>query len=264
MQLKILHNKARIEIFLRTDPFLHIYSIGDLDEFFWNHTVWYAAEEAGKITALLLLFTGLSTPTLLALSGDITPLKALLGSTIHLMPAKFYTHLSPGAEEVLDSRGVLLSHGKHNKMGLLCQEKLPSTSSSKITKLDTTDLELVLDLYKVAYPGNWFEARMLETGKYMGLWDKDKLVAIAGVHVFSPVYKVAALGNITTHPDYRNRGLGTELTAALCRDLLNDVNIIGLNVGSENGAAISAYRKLGFEITHTYCEYTFDSLLPKT
>jgi predicted GNAT family acetyltransferase len=96
---------------------------------------------------------------------------------------------------------------------------------------------------------------MLETGQYVGIWEDGELVSVAGIHVYSPVYKIAALGNITTHPAKRGQGLGTIVTAGLCKRLLNTVDAIGLNVRSDNNPAIKAYEKIGFEVVATYHEW---------
>ena len=62
-------------------------------------------------------------------------------------------------------------------------------------------------------------------------------------------------GNIATHPAHRGRGLGTKVTAALCKRLLLTVDAIGLNVRTGNVPAIRAYEKLGFETLTTYNEF---------
>ncbi|MCP4139843.1 MAG: hypothetical protein GY755_06055 [Chloroflexi bacterium] len=51
-----LHDKERIEGFLRKDVYLHIYSLGDLDRFFWPYTTWYGYEEDGNIEAIALVY----------------------------------------------------------------------------------------------------------------------------------------------------------------------------------------------------------------
>jgi ribosomal protein S18 acetylase RimI-like enzyme len=79
------------------------------------------------------------------------------------------------------------------------------------------------------------------------------------VHVYSARYRVAALGNITTHPGLRGRGLATAASARLCRELVQaGVDCIGLNVKADNTAALSCYRKLGFERVAEYGEYTLE------
>jgi predicted GNAT family acetyltransferase len=60
---------------------------------------------------------------------------------------------------------------------------------------------------------------MLETGQYLGAFEGGAIVAVAGVHVYSERYGGAALGNVTTHPRHRGRGLGAAVTAALCKSL---------------------------------------------
>jgi predicted GNAT family acetyltransferase len=95
---------------------------------------------------------------------------------------------------------------------------------------------------------------MLGTGQYFGLVSNGRLAAISGIHVFSPIYRVAALGNIATHPDDRGKGFGTGVTRRLCLELLKQVEHVGLNVKADNVAAISCYEKLGFEIHCTYEE----------
>ena len=89
---------------------------------------------------------------------------------------------------------------------------------------------------------------------YFGIRNDTMLLSIAGVHVYSKKYRVAALGNIATHPEHRGKGYGTAVTARLCRELLEHVDTIGLNVGVDNTAAIKCYKKLGFEFTAVYNE----------
>lgn len=61
---------------------------------------------------------------------------------------------------------------------------------------------------------------MIETGHYLGAFEGEEVVAIAGVHVYSERHRVAALGNVATHPRRRGQGLATAVTAALFRQLL--------------------------------------------
>src|SRR5262249_14112428 len=123
-----------------------------------------------------------------------------------------------------------------------------------IRTLGTPDLPAILELYRQAYAGNWFDARMLETGQYLGAYASDELIAVAGVHAYSERYRVAALGNVATHPRRRGQGLGTAVTAALCRRLLERVDLVGLNVDADNLAALRCYEKLGFEQRAPYEE----------
>jgi ribosomal protein S18 acetylase RimI-like enzyme len=73
--------------------------------------------------------------------------------------------------------------------------------------------------------------------------------------VYSPVERVASLGNIATRGDARSRGHARRVTAALCRRLRDEIDIIGLNVRADNAAAIACYRAVGFEERHAYKEW---------
>ena len=249
-----LHDKDRIEGFLRRNVYLHIYSIGDLDDFFFPDTAWYGWEEGSNILAIALLYTGSADPTLLALSEQQDIMSELVQLIFPVLPERFYAHLSPVVVEVVKQQCKIKSYGKHYKMGLKNKMLLADVDCSQVFGLTENDLDEMLGLYKNSYPGNWFNARMLQTKQYFGLRIKDQLISVAGVHVYSKKYKVAALGNIVTHPDYRGRGFGKTVTAKLCQSLFEHVDNIGLNVKADNVAAVALYEKLGFEIISTYYE----------
>jgi predicted GNAT family acetyltransferase len=250
-----LHDKDQIEGFLRSNIYLHIYSIGDLDDFFWPDTAWYGWEQDGEIQAVALLYTASGDPTLLALSEQQKVMWELLQSIFSVLPERFYAHLSPAVAEAVERQCKIKSYGKHYKMGLENKMLLDDVDCSQVIRLTENDLDEMLGLYKKSYPGNWFNARMLQTKQYFGLRIKDQLISVAGVHVYSEKYKVAALGNIVTHPDYRGRGFGKAVTAKLCQSLFEHVDNIGLNVKADNIAAVALYEKLGFEIASPYYEF---------
>jgi predicted GNAT family acetyltransferase len=96
---------------------------------------------------------------------------------------------------------------------------------------------------------------MLETREYFGIRDDDRLVSVAGIHVYSRRYRVAALGNIVTRHECRGKGYGTQVTTALCKSLWEKEIRIGLNVRADNTPAITCYSNIGFRITAPYEEY---------
>ena len=96
---------------------------------------------------------------------------------------------------------------------------------------------------------------MLETGRYVGIRRDGELACVAGIHVWSPTWGVAALGNVATLPALRGTGLATAACARLCRVLLDDgIDVISLNVRRDNAGAIRAYEKLGFAHAADYVE----------
>lgn len=252
--LAVVTEKPRIEAFLRRDPFLHLYALGDLDDFFWRATRWFAWEEEGRIEALFLLYGGAGLPVLLALERENVAAAVRLAEALSgELPDRFYAHLSAGMAEPLRAAFDLVSHGVHWKMGLRREDLAgDAEAGGDVTVLGPADRAAVEAFYREAYPGNWFDPRMLETGQYLGGLDGGRLVAVAGIHVYSATYRVAALGNIATHPACRGRGWARRLTAALCRRLFETVDLVGLNVHAENRAAIACYTRCGFQF---HCEY---------
>lgn len=250
-----LNDKEEIKSFLEQDPFLHIYSIGDLDDFFWEFTTWYGFRNKMELEAIVMVYAGPQLPTVLALSGNHSVMAELLTSMQHLLPERFYAHLSPGLETVLSRTFDLESEAAHHKMALIDNEAAQSVNTSEVVHLTPDDLPALLALYDDSYPGNWFDPRMIGTNQYFGIRDGQQLISAAGIHVFSPVYKVAALGNIVTRPEYRNNGFGTRVTSALCKSLLLTDVRIGLNVQADNNVAIASYKHLGFQIVAPYNEF---------
>ncbi len=255
-----LHDKAEIEAYLRSFPHYNYYHLGDLDDFFWPHTCWFASKAGSQITALALLYTAPDPAVLLAiLNENERELRALLESLEHLLPKRFYAHFSPGLESIFAPTHSLEHHGEHYQMTLTQPEALNAIDSGAAVPLGRQNLAQIEALYQAAYPGNWFDARMLETGQYVGIFSPTgALVCVAGVHVYSPRYRVAALGNITTHPDHRGQGLATAATAGLCLRLREHIDVIGLNVRTDNAPAIQAYRKIGFTVSTTYHEWMLE------
>ena len=253
-------DKNRIYEYLKQDSNLHIYEIGDLDDFFFEHTSWWALIDKNKICSLALLYQSPELPTLLLLNTNVQLSQELIQNLLPKLPHRFYSHLSPDLESAFPKNFVLDHHGLHLKMVLKRRDLLINVDAQGVVKLDDSNLDDILELYEISYPGNWFDRRMLDTGMYYGLYFDNDLVSIAGIHVYSPQYKVASLGNITTHPDHRGKGNASKVTTALCLSLLKKVNVIGLNVSAQNTAAISCYRKLGFEKYSTYNEYMVESL----
>jgi ribosomal protein S18 acetylase RimI-like enzyme len=257
MKAVCIHDQDKIAAFLRRHPFLHLYSLGDLDDFFWHYTTWYAFTQNEDMKQLALLYTGTSLPVLLGLTEEPTDLmKDLVRSIIYLLPRHFYAHLSRDVATVLADDYEIRTHGLHYKMALTNLVNLNAFDTSDVIPLSVANKSELEEFYRVSYPGNWFEPRMLETGYYYGIRRKEALVSVAGVHIYSQSYKVAALGNIATHPLFRGQGLAGIVCAKLCQELSQTVDYIGLNVKADNSKAIACYTKLGFECIATYEEYS--------
>jgi len=250
-------DRGALETYLRCYSHLNYYPLGDLDDFFWPDTRWYVSKTGENIQAVVLLYKGADPVVLLAiLNENRKPLTGLLEALVPGLPDTVYAHLSPGLEQVFQTRYDLDHHGEHYKMTLTDPTALDKIEISEVIPLKVRDQSRLEALYASAYPGNWFNPRMLETGQYTGIQDDaGRLLSAGGIHVYSPAYRVAALGNITTLPEARGHGLATAVTAGLCKQLLKTVDLIGLNVRTDNLAAIRSYQKTGFEVVGIYNEW---------
>jgi predicted GNAT family acetyltransferase len=81
-----------------------------------------------------------------------------------------------------------------------------------------------------------------------------QLVSVAGVHICSPAFRVAVLGNVATHPDHRGPGHARTAVRSLCAGIRRQVDHIGLNVKADNVSAIRCYEALGFDVIGRYEE----------
>jgi len=255
MRVISVHEKCLLERFLRKNVYLHLYSLGDLDDFFWPYTMWFGFGNGTELDAVALLYTGSAVPTVLALSEETERIRELLESVEPRLPSRFYAHLSPGLESSFDGAYEVEAHGPHYKMGLRGTAGTRPLDCAGVYRLGREDLDDMLSLYEESYPGNCFDPRMLDTNQYFGFRGGPRLVSVAGIHVYSPECRVASLGNIATLPSCRGRGYATKVTAAVCQSLEKDVEHIGLNVKADNQPAISCYRGLGFEIMASYGEF---------
>ncbi|WP_410809217.1 GNAT family N-acetyltransferase [Micromonospora sp. 067-2] len=252
MPVRAEHDRAVLADLLGRDPVLHAYQLGDLDDFFWPYTSWFRRGDQ-----VALLYHGVDPPTLLAFAApaDSVALAALLTEVAPVLPARLYAHLSPGLADALAGSFRLEFGGVHHRMALTDPARLEVVRPAGVV-LGAVDLPQVRRLYALAYPENWFDERMLDTGQYLGVRAGGELAAVAGVHVWSPVYRVAALGNVTTHPRWRGRGLGAAVVAALCARLRETVAHVALNVKADNTAAVRLYERVGFTRVADYGEYT--------
>ncbi len=255
MGLVRVRDKGYLERYLRSDALLHLYSLGDLDEFFWPHTAWYGWTSGGELQAVILQYSGMDPPTVLAFGEPDGPLAELMRGAVAWLPRQFYAHLSPGLEQQLAPEYNADARGQFLRYGLLDDGPIQGIDAAGTFRLLPDDLAELQAFYARAYPDNWFDPRMLETGQYYGLRRGGELVAAAGIHVYSPAYGVAALGNVATATASRRSGAARKVTARLCRELGRELGTIGLNVSADNKGARALYESLGFSIVAEYGEF---------
>lgn len=245
MPLTCLHDRDALERYFQHDPLLHLYSLGDLDPRFWPYTAWFGRLD-GEV---VLLYLGLALPTVQVFATwDAGAMATLLRELLPVLPPRFHAHLGPPhLEEVLREQRSFSPYGLSLRMRLARPQAVDGEDPPGLVVLTPQDEPRVRALLDTAYPANFFESTMLGSALYLGIQEEDQLVAVAGLHVMSERYRAAAVGNVATHPDRRGRGLGRQVTAALCRRLLaRGVVHVGLNVREANHGARALYQGLGF------------------
>ncbi len=252
-----LRDRDVIASFCRRRPAVHAYELGDLDDFFWPHTRWLGWQPGGRLEQLALLYDEPDPPVLLAFAEEPGHgMVDLLRSVAADLPGRLYAHLSPTLVDALSPVVVPSAEPvPHCKLGLVDPTPLERHDTDEAELLAPSQLAEIDAFYRRAYPGTWFQARMLETGRYVGIRRDGELACVAGIHVWSPTWGVAALGNVATLPALRGTGLATAACARLCRVLLDDgIDVVSLNVRTDNAGAIRAYEKLGFAHAADYVE----------
>jgi len=249
--------KELLEHFL-TDPVLFAYHIGDLDDFFFEHCRWSVLRgREDRIEEVILIYYGSELPTVIAFgSGD--NFDRLLEQLIPELPDKFYCHHQERYSGILEDLFKRKPLGTHNKMKFSGGTfDIPNIDSEKICRLAPDKAKELRVFYDRAFPESYFNPRMLETGKYYGWFEDDKIISISGIHVYSKEYKTAVLGNIATAPEFRGRGIAAAVTGRLTRELVDEGLEISLNVRADNAPAVRCYTKIGYEIAFSFEESVF-------
>ena len=257
MGLITLTDRQELANYFRQDIHQDFYSLGDLDDFYWPNTTYLGRKTRSGINNVVVIYQGDDLPVLLAFDRTREMDRSFFDTLIPLLPENFYAHLSTGLEDYFSDSHTTREFGDHFKMALQDPAKLAIPGLDKIDHLTANDLPELNELYNLSYPGNAFDSRMILSEMYFGFRHGGQLVSAGGIHVYSRRFKVAALGNITTHPYFRNQGFGRQVAARICQELLKSVDIIGLNVRVDNMAAIHLYQSLGFIISSKYGEFSF-------
>ena len=101
----------------------------------------------------------------------------------------------------------------------------------------------MLALTALTNPGP-FSSNTIAFGHYMGIFDGDELVAMAGQRMHPEPY--AEISAVCTHPDYLGRSYARQLIQHQAQRIRTGENIPFLHVKSDNMGAIKLYQSLGF------------------
>jgi predicted GNAT family acetyltransferase len=131
---------------------------------------------------------------------------------------------------------------------MTCENLVP-TPEPEMIELETQDVPEMLELIRLTEPGP-FKDRAKELGKFYGVRQNGKLVAMAGERIRLTGF--TEISAVCTHPDFQRRGLARGLTHRLAREILARGEVPFLHVFAGNSNAIRAYESLGFQRRQTF------------
>jgi len=125
---------------------------------------------------------------------------------------------------------------------------LPTLADDRIARLGETDAEEMLALATLCRPGP-FTLRAQALGEFHGVRIDGRLAAMAGTRMRQEAF--AEISGVSTHPEFRGRGLARALSVFMARRFLADGDTPYLHAYATNAAAIGLYESIGFEIRTT-------------
>ena len=129
---------------------------------------------------------------------------------------------------------------------MYCQHLKPIENNTTHTrKLTAADIPQMLALTEKTKPGPFYE-RTIELGNYIGIFDKEELVAMAGERL--QLNGFTELSAVCTATDHLGKGYASYLSSKIAETIIAGGNQPFLHVRTDNLRAIQLYQKLGFEI----------------
>ena len=124
---------------------------------------------------------------------------------------------------------------------------LPPPPAFAYRQLERRDTPAMQALVAQTNPGP-FGPRTPELGDYIGVFDGDRLAAMAGERFHIPGYREVSA--VCTAPDYRGRGYAHGLMGVLMARQQRRGEIPFLHVMIENTRARALYERMGFRVHH--------------
>jgi ribosomal protein S18 acetylase RimI-like enzyme len=242
VEIATTRDRNLLRRFLEQDRLRAAYAICDLERREFARSKWGIAMSGGEPIAVVLEYGGL-TPQPLFVMGHGESVTAILRDLIR--PRLVYlaadSSLIPYVEPVyrVDAGPQMLRMWVNREMF----RPIPGPAGP-LSPVDIVDLNR---LYGLGFAG-WLPSDSVGQGVYYGVRVNGRLIAAAGTHVISPEAKLAAVGNVMTHADFRRRGYAKVTTSAVTQELLRTCDEVVLNVRSDNPPAIAAYEALGYRV----------------
>ncbi len=240
LSTRTINDRTQLRAFLETDRLMAAYAICDLEDREFGKTRWGGAFDGDRLVALALEYSGL-TPQPLFVMGRSDGIEAVLRDVVR--PRAAYVAVLPESVEAVRTSYRLDPGPQMVRMWVDRTRFRPYPAD--VRRLLPIDIGELNRLYQLGF-ASWLPSSAIGDGVYFGIRVGGRLVAAAGTHVISPRGRLAVVGNVLTHVDYRGRGFATAVTGAVTAELLRTCDQVVLNVRSDNPPALQAYQRLGY------------------
>jgi ribosomal protein S18 acetylase RimI-like enzyme len=234
-------DRGLLRAFLEEDRLFAAYALCDLEEQEFRHTRWGVALDGERPVAAVLAHAG-TLPQPVFVMGEPEGIEAVLRDVIR--PRLAFMAMRTEAIVAVERLYRVDPAGEMLRMWVDRASFRPHPGlTSRLFPAESGDLNR---LYDMGF-ASWLPPSAIADGVYHGVRIRGLLVAAAGTHVTSREARLAVVGNVLTHRDYRGRGLAKTTTSAVTQELLRTCDQVVLNVRADNVSAIVAYRALGYE-----------------
>lgn len=240
LMVQTTQDRTLLREFLEGNRLFSAYALCDLEDREFSRTRWGAAFDGDEMVAVALEYSGMTPQPMFVMGRDdgieailrdvIRPRAAYVAALTENLPAvQAQYRVDPGPPMVR----MYVDRARFRPYPADTRRLLPI----EIGELNR--------LYQLGF-ASWLPSSAIAEGVYHGIRVGGRLVAAAGTHVISPRARLAVVGNVLTHIDYRGRGYATAVTGAVTAELLRTCDQVALNVRSDNPPALQAYRRLGY------------------
>ena len=248
LQISATRDRALLRRFLEQDRIRAAYAICDLEEREFARSKWGIGTRDGETIAVVLEYGGL-TPQPLFVMGDGEAIAAILREIIR--PRLVYLAADEALLPSVDK--VYRVDPGPRMLRMWVDREMFRPVHGPVSRLAPVDIVDLNRLYGLGFSG-WLPAESIGLGVYYGIRASGRLIAAAGTHVISHEGRLAAVGNVLTHADYRGRGFAKLTTSAVTQELLHNCDEVVLNVRADNPPAIAAYTALGYKVHNQFEE----------
>jgi len=210
-----------------------------------DNPVWYSITgghtHLGQIDGQAVMYH----PEVSPFSGLEEPTEAALNDLSKLIPESGIAAVMTNSDGLPDT-SMWKELKTYHISQMICVDE-QSAPDHEYVELSSKDVPRMIELVRLTEPGP-FDTRTIQFGTYLGIYQDDQLVAMAGERLKPTGW--AEISGVCTHPTARGKGFA----AALVKELVARVRSRGeqafLNVlkGSPSEeTAIGVYERLGFQ-----------------